>query len=79
MRTTLDIDDDLLKAAKDLARRRGTTAGRVVSELMRQALTGAMSEGVGERQAVYGFRAFEKRGGVVTDDDIEKLRDAEGI
>lgn len=79
MRTTLDIDDDLLKAAKDLARRRGTTAGRVVSELMRRALTGAMSEGVGEPKAVYGFRAFGKRGGVVTDETVERLRDSEGI
>jgi hypothetical protein len=52
MRTTLDIDDDLLKAARDLARRRGTTAGRVVSDLMRQALTGPMSDGVGEPKAV---------------------------
>jgi hypothetical protein len=78
MRTTLDIDDDLLKVAKDLARRRGTTAGRVVSELMRQALTGATSDG-GEPKVVYGFRAFGKRGGVVTDETVERLRDSEGI
>ena len=38
MRTTLDIDDDVLQAAKDLATNRGTTAGRVLSELARQAL-----------------------------------------
>lgn len=79
MRTTLEIDDDLLDAAKDLARRRGTTAGRVVSELMRQALTGATAKEVGEPKAVYGFRAFGKRGGVVTDETVERLRDAEGV
>ena len=31
MRTTLDIDDDLLAAAKELARRENVTAGQVVS------------------------------------------------
>ena len=38
MRTTVDIDDDLLQAAKEIAERRGTSAGRVISELMRRAL-----------------------------------------
>jgi hypothetical protein len=38
MRTTLDIDEDILLTAKQLARQRGTTAGRVLSDLARQAL-----------------------------------------
>jgi len=38
MRTTLDIDDDVLNAAKELAALRKTTAGRVLSELARRAL-----------------------------------------
>jgi hypothetical protein len=38
VRTTLEIDDDVLQAAKDLAANRGTTAGKVISELARQAL-----------------------------------------
>ena len=38
MRTTLDIDDDVLQAAKDLAANRQTTAGKVLSELARRAL-----------------------------------------
>ena len=38
MRTTLDLDDDVLQAAKELASSRGTTTGRVVSELIRKAL-----------------------------------------
>jgi len=38
MRTTLDLDDDLLEAAKELAAVRGTSAGRVISDLVRQAL-----------------------------------------
>ena len=38
MRTTLDIDEDVLQAAKELAANRGTTTGKVLSELARQAL-----------------------------------------
>jgi hypothetical protein len=38
MRTTLDIDDDVLNAVKELAAARRTTAGQVISELARQAL-----------------------------------------
>lgn len=38
MRTTLNIDEDVLQAAKELARAHGKTAGQVVSELARQAL-----------------------------------------
>lgn len=39
VRTTLDIDPDVLQAAKDLAAARGTTAGKVLSKLARQALS----------------------------------------
>jgi hypothetical protein len=38
MRTTLEIDDDVLQAARELARNRSTSAGRVISDLARQAL-----------------------------------------
>ena len=38
MRTTLDIDDDVLLAAKELAEAQKSTAGKVLSELARQAL-----------------------------------------
>jgi hypothetical protein len=38
MRTTLELDDDLLGAARHLARQQGVTLGQVVSELARQSL-----------------------------------------
>ncbi len=38
VRTTLDIDDDVLQAAKEIAAGRGMTTGSVVSELIRTAL-----------------------------------------
>jgi len=44
MRTTLNIDDDLLRAARSLAREEGLTLGEAVSKLLRQALTAAPPE-----------------------------------
>jgi hypothetical protein len=43
VRTTLDLDEDILQAAKEIAATRGTTAGKVVSELARKALTPSRS------------------------------------
>lgn len=39
MRTTLDIDDDVLAAAKELAKAQDTTAGKVISDAVRRHLT----------------------------------------
>jgi hypothetical protein len=38
MRTTLDIDDDVLQAAKEIAENRSTTTGKALSDLARKAL-----------------------------------------
>ena len=38
MRTTLNLDDDVLEVARQLARQRGSTAGEVISDLVRRAL-----------------------------------------
>jgi hypothetical protein len=40
VRTTLDIADDVLQAAKELAAARGETTGAVLSALARKALAG---------------------------------------
>ena len=74
MRTTLDIDDDVLQAAKDVARREKKTAGKVLSELARKALGAAPVVGKATKP-LHGFRPFAKRGGIVTNELIDKLRD----
>lgn len=84
MRTTLDIDDDLLAAARELAQREKKSAGKVVSELMRKALTGAASAGsdtyAKEPEAFYGLRPIPSDGKtVVTNEQIDRLRDELGI
>ena len=50
MRTTLDIDEDVLQAAKELASAHGLTAGQALSALARKGLAptraGSMRNGV---------------------------------
>jgi hypothetical protein len=83
MRSTLDIEADVLAAARELARRQGTTAGQMVSRLLRAALSGAASTGhaaAGAPSSVAGFRPFQARGGaVVTNEQIDQLRDVAGL
>lgn len=76
MRTTLDIDEDVLLAAKERARRERTTAGQVISDLARQALTASPERSsVQEPRTVYGFRPFARRGVIVTNETIDRLRE----
>ena len=74
MRTTLDIADDVLFAAKERAKRERKTAGQVISELVRQALTAPEPPIVREPKAVHGLRPFARRGSVVTNELIDQLR-----
>jgi hypothetical protein len=76
VRTTLDIADDVLQAAKERARRENKTAGEVISELARSALTAApAAPRAGEPRAHYGLRPFPRRGGIVTNELIDRLRE----
>jgi hypothetical protein len=73
VRTTLDIDEDVLNAAKELAVKRGTTAGRVFSELARSALT-PRGEVLRKRNGV-PILPMRKKRGIVTSDIANRLRD----
>jgi hypothetical protein len=77
MRTTLSIDDDVLAAAHERARAEGRTVGHVISELARAALTGSTPDQADEE--FFGFRPFPRRGGVVTDQTVDAIRDSEGL
>lgn len=82
MRTTFDIEDDVLAAAKEIARRERVPAGQVVSRLLREALSGKsqrQSAPAAGEMGVGGFRPFPSHGVVVTDDQINALRDVEGV
>jgi hypothetical protein len=46
MRTTLDIDDSVLQAAKQIAQATRSTAGEVISQLAKKGLAATTSRGV---------------------------------
>ena len=76
MRTTLDIADDVLQAAKERARREHKTAGEIISDLARAALNApAQPPRTAQARAQYGFRPFPKRGGIVTNELIDRVRE----
>ena len=82
MRTTLNIDDEVLTAAREIARRRHTTAGAIISELARRALAQPTLEpGAAEREpeAFFGFRPLPAAGRIVGDETVERIREEEGI
>jgi hypothetical protein len=80
MRTTLDIEDDVLAAAKELAQRQGVSAGKVVSRLLRSALTGEAPAQRSGAAVVAGSRPFAANNQhLVSNEQIDQLRDLEGI
>jgi len=80
MRTTIDIDDDLLAAAREIAQRERISAGQVVSRLLRTALAGPVQTvPQDDPVATGGFRPFSSRGVPVTNAEIDRLRDADGL
>ncbi len=87
MRTTLDIEDSVLNAVKELAQRQGKSAGEVISTLARQALLqgGGTSDrplgnAVSEPPASYGFRPLPATGDtLVSNALVNKLRDELGV
>ena len=72
MRTTLDIDEDVLIAAKELAAGQKSTTGKVISDLVRRALT-RPAEGPLVRRN--GFSVLPSRGGVVTSALVRTLQE----
>jgi hypothetical protein len=79
MRTTLDIDADVLQAAKELAERQGRTAGQVVSELARRGLLAPSGPPELRRAALRGgVPILPPRGEIVTIEHVQRLLDEDG-
>jgi hypothetical protein len=88
MRTTLTIEDDVLFAAKSLARLEGRSLGEVISDLARQALhTPAPDEtasrapcALDDQLAQLGLKPYRApEVSVVTQAQVNALREAEGL
>lgn len=77
MRTTLSLDDDVLLAVKERARHEKRTAGEVLSDLARQALTGQHRRTENANQERHGFRPLPRRGVAVSNALIDRLREDE--
>ena len=80
MRTTLDLDEDILNAAKALAVQQRKPLGQFVSELLREPLP---ARGCG-RNAMwtrdrYGFRPIPAGVAVATNEVVNKIRDDLGV
>ena len=80
MRTTLTIDDDVLYTAKEMARAQNRTTGAVISDMFRKAATltdplTTESTQLDQSLAEFGVHRFPRRGGVVTNDDVNRIRE----
>ena len=72
MRTTLDIDEDVLEAAKSLAHQRKASTGKVISELVRKALE---PQGQGRKRNGFFLMPTKKGGVPITMELVNRLRD----
>jgi hypothetical protein len=80
MRTTLDLDPDVLMAAKELAARSRRTAGQVISEVFRRGLQqpsagDKVTRPVPGRRLAAGFEVIPANGRVVTTELVRRLRE----
>jgi hypothetical protein len=72
VRTTLDIEDDVLLAIREIARQQGLTMGEVVSDLARRALT---RQPAGSSRSEVPLIPVRPDGGVVTLELVNRLRE----
>ena len=93
MRTTIDLADDVLFATKEVASRERISMGEVLSRWARQALLAPAPSAPGaprkrpskaaavtsQHLARLGLRALPARGGIVTNELVNRIRDEEGI
>ncbi len=85
MRTTLDIDGDVLFAAKELAIKEKKTAGKILSEFFRRALHAPVpppagtKTGSGRFTMKNGIPVLPSRGEMVTTESVRRIMEEEGI
>jgi ribbon-helix-helix CopG family protein len=79
VRTTVNLDDDVLLAVQERARRERRSVGEVLSELARQALTeGIPTQRIeGRTESRHGFHPLPSRGRPVSNALVDRLREDE--
>jgi hypothetical protein len=73
----LNLDDDVLLAVHERARREKRSAGKVLSDLAREALTGQHRAGQKRGAVRHGFEPLPHRGAAVSNALIDRLREDE--
>ncbi len=83
MRTTLDLDPDVLLQARQIAQMERTSIGKTVSRLLRERFQSPQQPGeTPDAQGfVYrnGFAVLPPRGEVVSAEHVQRLMDEEGV
>lgn len=79
MRTTLDIDDDVLQAAKELAQHENKTAGQILSDLARRGIVCQNAHDREESQEgpfiiKDGLPVLRSRGHIVTNEMVKRIQ-----
>jgi hypothetical protein len=77
VRTTLNIDEDVLLAVRERARREKRPAGQVLSDLAREALTSRHRPDTHRGTPRHGFQPLPHRGRAVSNALIDRLREDE--
>ncbi|MCB1079742.1 MAG: CopG family transcriptional regulator [Verrucomicrobiae bacterium] len=75
MQTTLDLDDDVLAAAEEISALTHRSAGKVLSDLARRALTVSKPSDSFPPAVFNGFEIIPAEGRVVTPELVRDLMD----
>lgn len=79
MRTTLDIDDDVLRTAKEMAAKEKRSAGAVISDLARRGFQAAPVTGNRDAKVRNGIPLLPSRGETITLSHVREILEEEGI
>ncbi len=72
MRTTINIDDDLVKVARSIARERGISLGQAVSVLIRRGLGSKVEYSLKNGLPVFSVAEDSRR---ITPEDVASVED----
>jgi len=79
VRTTLNIEPDILQAAKEIAAKEKTTAGAVLSRLAKRGLAAPASATSPPLKIRNGIPVIPARGRVITLEHVRRILDEEGV
>ena len=79
MRTTLDIDDDVLLVARERARKYKISTGQALTGMAREGLNRSTVASRRGRKSPLGITPLPRNGEAITNDHVNRLRDELGV